>query len=333
VLDDKLNDALDLLYEIMMTTDFSVHDRIKEIIMQTEESNKQVAARSGHVLGISAAGSRYSSANAVSEMLNGYSSIQLVHSLAKDYDAYTGRIAALCDKCVKQTFVTKRLTVTISGDTSCDVSVLTDRLPEGTAAPEKTSYKLDLPASLGLSGTTQVCFAERSWNLGEIGLKFDGSMYVGANIISLCYLWNRVRVQGGAYGSGMRVTPAGGIDCYSYRDPSPDKTLTAYSEMGTFLRGLAQSGEDIEKFVISTVSGTDPLVSPRDAGSMADTRYFNGISYEEEKNNRSRMLNTTKEDLARFADVLDEFVKKSAVCVVGHTAALKECGELTVLEI
>lgn len=333
VLDDKLDDALELLHEIMMTTDFSVYDRIREIIMQIEEESKQIAARGGHMLGITAAGSHFSSANAVTEMLSGYSSIQLIHSMAKDFDAYKERIAAISEKCVKETFVRSRLVVTVSGDTACDVSALTDKLPVGTPVPEKTVYSVDLPNPLGLCGTTQVSFAERSWNLDEMGLKFDGSMYVGANIISLCYLWNRVRVQGGAYGCGLRVTPAGGLDCYSYRDPSPDKTLTAYDEMGDFLRSLAGSDEDIEKYIISTVSGTDPLASPRDYGNMADTKYFNGVSYEEEKNNRTRMLSTTKEDLARFADVLDEFAKKGAVCVVGHAAALKECGNLTVLDI
>lgn len=325
VLDDKLESALALLKDILTGTRFDMTDRIRERVMQSEEMSKQAGAQAGHVFGITAAASRYSATAAVTEALSGYTSLQSLHALAKDFDGRVEALLRMAEKAMQEIFCRRRLTVTVSGDSMCDVSSLLNALPEGETVPEKAAYAISLPARLGLRTTAQVSFAEMGYNMNVCGAEFDGSMLVASNILSLCCLWNRVRVQGGAYGCGLRVNATGSISAYSYRDPSPARTLSVYGEMAAFLREMADSGEDLEKYIISTVSNTDPLVSPREMGEIADAKYFGGVTYEDEKKYRSCMLSTKAEDLCRFAQILDKTMQEGAVCVTGHDAALQEC--------
>ena len=325
VLDDKLESALALLHEIITDTRFDLTDRIRERVMQAEEMSKQAGAQAGHIYGLVAAASRYSADAAVREVLNGSTALNTLHAFAKDFDGHIGEMIEEAQKVMKQVFCRSRLTATVSGDTPCDLSSFLEKLPLGEKVPELAAYSISLPARLGLRTTAQISFAEQSWHLDEAGKQFDGSMLVASNIISLCCLWNKVRVQGGAYGCSMRASLRGSLDTYSYRDPSPARTLNVYKEAAAFLREMVSSGEKLDKYIISTVSNTDPLSSPRETGITADLRYFGRISREEERKQRKAMLETVPSDLLRFADILDQFAANGAVCVVGHDAALKEC--------
>ena len=155
-------------------------------------------------------------------------------------------------------------------------------------------------------------------------------MWLAGSILTLDYLWNRVRVQGGAYGAGIQVERGGNIFSYSFRDPTPAKTLGADSGAAGFLRAFAERGEDMDPYIISALNELNPLLSPRDRGTLADGRYMTGYSREEAERIRWQILHADPEDLIRCAAWLETCSREGAVCVVAHQDALKECGGLTV---
>ena len=164
-------------------------------------------------------------------------------------------------------------------------------------------------------------------------MKFDGIMWLASSILTLGYLWNRIRVQGGAYGAGMQVDRSGNIFSYSFRDPTPAKTLGADRGAADFLRHHPEIEDNLDRYIISALNELNPLISARDKGSLADGRYMTGYTREEAERIRRQILNAVPEDLRKCAEWFEPFSREGAVCVVAHKDALKECAGLTVRDL
>ena len=216
-----------------------------------------------------------------------------------------------------------------------DLTSFVARFPEGTCAVDAAAFETKLPKKLGIRIPAQVSFASIGYHLQDAGIAYDGTARLLSNILSLAHLWNEVRVQGGAYGAGMRVGKSGGLFTYSFRDPTPSRSLEVYRNMGAFVKAFAQSGEDITGFIISTIAETEPLVSPAQQGRLADSDWFAGLGYAQAMAERSELLHATAADLDKWCAALDMLRENAAVCVVGYADALNSCTEenLTILDI
>ena len=181
--------------------------------------------------------------------------------------------------------------------------------------------------------SAQTGFAVRGWRLSRIGQRFSGSLWLASSILSLDYLWNRVRVQGGAYGAGLQADRSGNIFTYSYRDPTPAKTLETDAGAADFLREFAREGGNLDQYIISALNELNPLLSARDKGAVADGRYMNRITREERDRLRQEVLHATGDDLVRCADWLEAFSREGAVCAVGHGEILEACRGLEISDL
>ncbi len=332
-LEENLEAAEELMAEILLHTDFRRADRIRETVLQAEHISRQQSVMAGHLFGRLAVMSRFSAAGAAGEALRGATQLKWLHAFAKsgeaDFAAFGTRLADI----VKRAASRERMILTVAAAEEKNLEGLIALIPHGSEAPEWTDYRLEGPQRLGLRIPAQIGFACTGIAPLEAEWAYDGSMSVAANILSLDYLWNRVRVQGGAYGTGLSVGRNGGFVTYSYRDPTPAKTLKTYEELGAALREFAERGEDVEKYIISTIAEKEPLLSPRDEGDQADSMWLSGYRAEDDRTERAQILATTREKLIAAAGVLDHMADPSAVCVVAYDGALKECGKLDVRDL
>lgn len=333
VLEENLEAAIPLITEILTETKFDDTAKIKEIIMQADEMARQSASANGHSLGILAVRSHYTSSAAVDEAIGGYTLVKFLHDFAKDFDGKVAGVIALLEKVKGEVIGKAGLTVSVTSSEEVSVDALIDSLPEGTVSPETASYKTELPEKMGIKIPSQITYAVKGYNLSCLGMKMTGSLRVAANIISFSYLWNKVRVQGGAYGTGFPVSRDGSILSYSYRDPSPAKTLETYDKTADFVREFCDSGEALDKYIISAIASTEPLRTPAAMGQVADDFKFSGVTDADRLATRREMLSTDREALKGWCEALEKTSENGAVCVVGHVAALEECGDLEVLEI
>ncbi len=333
VLEDNWDKAVELLCEIMLHTRFNEPDRIREYVMQANEMGKQYGIMAGHALGIAAVQSHYTAQAAVMEAQSGYTRLCWLHDMAKNFDQKFASLAALFERIRDNSLCRARLTASITTASQVDLSGLLSALPEGAAVADTASYTSDLPMRMGIRIPAQAAFAEVGYHLSKTDAVPDGSLQIADNILSLSYLWNEVRVQGGAYGVGMRTARSGGMVCYSYRDPSPARSLKVYAGSADFLKAFCAGSEDLDKFIISAVAGTEPLRAPGERGMAADDRWFAGVTYETQKEHRRQMLTTTREKLLGWCDVLDAMNADGAVCVVAHDEALKQCENIEIFDL
>ena len=320
VMADKVALAKDLIHEILSETDFTQVEKIREMALQMAEEARQFCIGGGHVLALKAALSHYSASGAAEEALQGYTSVKACLDLAANFDDRIADYVALAQSKLAAAVCKARLVLSVTANEPIDVAPILADYPAGTAVAPTAAYTTDVPMKRGVKIPAQIGYGVLASDLGR---EWDESGRVAANILSLSYLWNVIRVQGGAYGCGLRLGPNAAA-AYSYRDPTPARSLQMYRGAADFLREFVASGERIDKFVISTIAETEPLMSPRDEGAVADGRWFSGRTEADLRQQRAQILATDGEKLLTWCPVL-EHMADGAVAVVAHEEALKAC--------
>ncbi len=324
VMADKVGLAKDLIHEILTGTDFAQTGKIREIVLQQAEHAKQYCIGAGHALAMTAAGAHYSASGAVNEVLRGYTSVKYGIDLAANFDEKIAALVALAEDKLAAAVCKARLVLSVTANEMVDVSAILADYPEGEAIAAYAAYTTNVPVKQGIRIPAQIGYASLAASIPASGMAYDGSAMVASNILSLGYLWNVIRVQGGAYGCGLRMGRYAAVS-YSFRDPSPARSLQMYRGAADFLREFVASGERIDKFVISTISDTEPLMSPRDEGARADGQWFSGMTEEILRKERAEILATDGEKLLAWCKALEYMAENGAVCVVAHDEALKAC--------
>ena len=332
-LEENRERAWTLLTEILSSTLFDDTDKMTEIFRQNELAARQRILGAGHMIGVKNALSHFSAENAVKNALDGDVAAAYIHQLAREPEKEMPGLIRLSEKLMRETICRSRLILGITSTEGILPEMLPAAFPEGTTVPGKRAYRTDTPPAMGFRIPAQIGFAARGYRLGRLGLAFEGSMWLTTSILTLGYLWNKVRVQGGAYGAGIQVDRSGNIFSYSFRDPTPAKTLDADSGAADFILAFARQGDELDQYIISALNELNPLLSPRDKGSLADGRYMSGYTRAEAEKIRMQILHTVPDDLIRSMEWLDAFAREGAVCVVAHQDALKDCTGLTIRDL
>ena len=334
VLPDNLERAEDLMTEILMRTRFEDRSLMRELITQIDDEGKRSAVSSGHRLALYEARSHWSARDAAAEAVNGYSFMQYMHRMAAATDEEIDAFCGFARKTISESINKRNVTLSATATSPADLTGLADMLPEGEAMPASASYASTLPKRMGIVLPASVSFAIQAYDMASDGLKTGGSMGVASNIVSLAHLWNVIRVQGGAYGASMSAGRTGALFCYTYRDPSPARSLEMYKTVPDFLDSFASAEDaDIDGFIISTIANTEPLLSPAAKGRAADDFYMSGFRDEDRIRFRKEMLGTKPEDLAAQKEALQNMAEKGTVCVAGPREALESCEGLEIVTL
>ena len=132
----------------------------------------------------------------------------------------------------------------------------------------------------------------------------------------------------------MNAGRTGCVFCYTYRDPSPDRSLGIYKGLPDFLDSfMSEENTDLDGFIISTIASADPLMSPTTKGRVADDFYLSGFTDEDRIRFRREMLETKVSDFAAMREVLADMAEKGTVCVAGPKSVLEACEDLEIFTL
>ncbi len=322
VLKENIAKAEELIHEILTSTDFAHADRILEIVKQQETEQQQIGMMNGHLLAFLSAQSHFSAGGAAQAAIRGISYIQWLHTLSKNFEAELPSFTALAENTLANAVCKQRMVLSFTEDGHSDAFSFLEKFPEGTKIADTCSYTTDLPKKLGIRIPAQVSYASLATSLE---IPYEGSARLLSNVLSLAYLWNEVRVKGGAYGAGMRISRGGGLFTYSYRDPNPANSLNVYRSMADCVRTLVDAGQDITGFIISTVAETEPLEDAARIGQTADADWFFGWGREQALAERKQLLSATIQELTKWCDALESLKSDAGLCIVGYADALAAC--------
>jgi len=333
-LEEYAAEAQELLAEILCNTVVSgQEDKIAEIMMQNEIGARERIVSAGHLIAVKKNLSVFSADCAVKNALDGDRVVRYIHSFAADPNKEMPSFIENAEKILQKTVCRDRLNLSVTSGNDLLPEILVSTFPKGTPAPEKSSWQEADDGTDGFRIPARIGFAARGYHLSRCNLRFNGTMWLACGILSLGYYWNKVRVQGGAYGAGIQIDRMGNLFSYSFRDPTPAKTLLADSGSADFLRDFAKTEKNFDRYIISALNELNPLLSPRDKGALADTRAFTGYTREINERIRCEILNTTPDQLAECGEWLDAFAQEGRVCIVAHEEALRQFGCVSIRDL
>ena len=318
---ERYTDIPRLVSEVLLRSKLDDTERIKTLIKQTLMYAEEAFVSGGETLALDTASACTNTAGAVEDSLSGYTAYKRMKEYAerldRDADGFISELSALAARII----VRDRLTVSVCGmDTETLAKELIASLPSGkVGAPYQ--YKPNEGRDIGYAIPGRVSYAV----IGAFSPEARGmlgALRVARHILSYEYLWNTIRVQGGAYGAGFVTRKTGEILYYSYRDPSPKKSLEYYRSAPEALRAAARGIEDLTDFIIGAVGEYDILLSPRIEAGLATDFALVGWSRDDEAEFFSDMISTDKDALLRVADLLEKIQEGAVQVVVGPESAL-----------
>ncbi len=174
---------------------------------------------------------------------------------------------------------------------------------------------------------SMVSYAASSALLPDVRKSYHGECEVLASILDFDYLWNEIRVQGGAYGCGTSISSNGSRNASSYRDPNPFHSLEVFRHQKEFIEEFLEDDVDLEPYIIGAYATTDPLVHVRQKAERKDQDYFLGFQPEDRTRFQQELLSTTKENLQKLRPVLSIEEGSYASCVIGSSEVLETLDE------
>jgi len=194
----------------------------------------------------------------------------------------------------------------------------------GDSSSRKATYQIDTTQkNEGLLTPGKVQYVVKGYNFRKLGYGYHGSLLVLRTIASMDYLWNRIRVQGGAYGSFARFSRNGNMYFCSYRDPNLIDTLSVYDAAEDYFQTFDVAQREMTKYIIGTISKIDVPLTPSMKGEVATERYFTGISHEDVQRTREEVLGTGKNDIKKYAEMVGDAMRENYFCVIGNEGKLR----------
>lgn len=329
LLTSKEEEGLRLVHEILTETDFNNPDIIKSILLQMEMQCQQAFISDGNSCAATRIKAYTTAAGAAEEYLRNYEFYKWVKENNKKIEDNISCIIEKLKALAGRLFTRDRIIISVSSDKADDTLVnMANSLPDRGENPIKEAHYKPLGIRQeGIIIPASVSFAVKGSNIYLHNASYNGSYNVLSKLLSLEYLWNEIRVQGGAYGAGFVSRRNGNVFFYSYRDPNAARSLDCYDKAADYVKSYCKEGTGLEKLIIGSISDSEPLTGPKISMKLADSNYFCGITYEDRCQTRKEMLGTSKEDLMRLCDTLKAVCDNNAICVIGGKDKLDACGE------
>mgnify|MGYP003606008588 CR=1 FL=1 len=322
-----LQETLRLVGEVAGRTVFRDHKRLKEIIRQSKANWDTALFRRGQQVVASRVLSYFSHVAKYNEtgVLTYY---QFLIDLEKKLSHSLEDVAAKLEETVRLVFTRDNLLISLTceedgyNDFQKHITLLTEGL--GTANSPIVEYDFQSEQrNEGIMTSGKVQYVAKGANFRDLGYHYHGSMKVLETILRYEYLWNRVRVQGGAYGGFAQFERTGNMVFGSYRDPNLAETVKVYDETATFLSEFDVSQREMTKYIIGTMSQLDTPLTPQMKGERLAMMYIRGISQSDIQQERDEVLSTNQDSIKQLGELVDKAMQANYLCVLGSEQKIK----------
>lgn len=325
--ESSIKESVSLVNHIMTETIFDDKNKIKETLGRLSSSVKQFLENSGHVAGMMRVNSHSSISGHITEQLEGISFYRFLTNLEENFDGQYENIVEQMENIAHKIFSRKELTVSFTGEkalfNSFKKEILTIDYPISESVKAINEYKPEISKE-AFTNSNSVVYVSKGSNLKLIGEEVSGYLSVTNSILNLEYLWEKLRVVGGAYGGGMSLSSSGNIVFYSYRDPNISTTLNTYDKVSDFIQNLELSDLALERFIIGTIAKMDRPMNARMKGNASDANHFQLISEAKRKQRRKEILTTTLNDIKTTSEIFNKLRSLESTCVIGNGRIIEE---------
>jgi Zn-dependent M16 (insulinase) family peptidase len=326
----QTEDLIEILRDIILTVRLDNRERFRQIVLEAKAREEQRLVPSGHQVINLRIRSHFSEAGWAAEQISGLSYLFFLRKLSRavdeDWPAVLGDLREMHRIIVNRNGMLVNATIDEKGWSLFRPQVVSflDRLPMSEADSAEWSPE-DRPGFEAMTMPAQVNYVGKGANLYRLGYRFHGSAHVICRFLRNSWLWDRVRVQGGAYGAFCLFDRLSGtVTFVSYRDPNILKTIDVFDQSAEFLKGLELGRDELTKGIIGSIGDMDAYQLPDARGFTSMARVIAGETDDDLQRIREEILGTKAEDFRAFADVLDYVRNNGLIKVLGSQEAIQE---------
>ena len=330
VLYEKLDFAFGILAEILTRSKFDDAKRLGEILAENKSRARMRLEGASHSAAVARATSYFSPAAAFNDVTGGIGYYHFLEKICGDAQKpeAMARLLEKLREVSRRLFVRNRLLLGFTADEEgygkmpAVLSRLTGSLPEGDGKEYPFVFAPHC-ANEGFKTSSQVNYVARCGSFGGSGLPYTGALKILKILLNYDYLWQNLRVQGGAYGcmSGFGRLKEGYL--VSYRDPNVKETDQVYQQIPEYLRQFAADERDMTKYVIGAISELDVPLTPSIKGARSLSAYLSGVTDEMLAKEREEILRAGQEDIRRLAPIVEALLDTGSLCVIGNEEKVK----------
>ncbi len=331
-LQDRVPDMLDILREILFSVHLDNKERFRQLVLEEKAGMEQALIPSGHrVVGMRLK-ARYSEADWAQEHMSGVSYLLFLRHLIEKIDKKWNLVLRDLHQIKELLLQRKALLLNLTAEQK----LLTQYLAavDGFLAPfpdpdiSRSKWKWSCaPGNEAMYIPAMVNYVGRAVDLESAGYRFDGAAMAAARFLRASWLWDKIRVQGGAYGAFGSYDHFCNVMAFSsYRDPNILETLQAFQESGRYLAREELDPDEVEKAVIGAIGEMDSYQLPDAKGLSSMVRYLTRITDEYRQSIRDQVLDAWAEDFRDFGMSLDKALKQGqgVICILGAQEQIEQ---------
>lgn len=331
----KMDVLFSMMLEILTESKLEDEKRLKEILAMLKSRLQMSFQSSGHTTAALRAQSYASQISKFKDDTDGIGFYEAVKEIEEHFEEHKEELKSHLKKLAAQLFCAENMMVSLtSGKEGTEAAVRGIRLlkdglfTQETADNGRRCVLHCRKRNEGFKTSSKVQYVARVGNFVDNGAQYSGALQILKVLLSYGYLWQNIRVKGGAYGCMCNFNRIGEGYLISYRDPNLEKTLEVYESVVDYLREFDVSERDMNQYIIGTISNMDRPMTPAAKGDRSMNLYMNHISEEMIRSERMEVLDAGPKEIRKLADVVEAALKADQLCVIGSEEKIEACKEL-----
>ena len=333
VLEKNLDKALELMEQMLLSSDFTDTKRLGELVAQIKARLQANLSSSGHLVAAMRSMSSFSRYALYQDELKGVAFYRSICRIEKELSESPKNVSDKLAAIAKKLFARNRMLISFTGNNEAygNAKPSLEKVITGFNKMSAVGNQAEVhfnTAKEAFIDASQIQYVAKTGDFICEGYEYTGALRLLRIILSYDYLWINVRVKGGAYGCMNTFLRSGESYFVSYRDPNLSDTLDVYDRIPEYIKSFSPDERDMTKYIIGTFSALDTPMNPEAKGSRSLSAYLEGITYEQIQKERNEILNAQPEDIRRLADLVKAVLKKDSICVIGNENMIKESAGL-----
>ena len=333
VLEKNLDKALELMEQMLLSSDFTDTKRLGELVAQIKARLQANLSSSGHLVAAMRSMSSFSRYALYQDELKGIAFYRSICRIEKELSESPVSVSDKLAAIAKKLFARNRMLISFTGNNEAygNAKPSLEKVIAGFNKMSTVGNQAEVhfnTAKEAFIDASQIQYVAKTGDFICEGYEYTGALRLLRIILSYDYLWINVRVKGGAYGCMNTFLRSGESYFVSYRDPNLSDTLDVYDRIPEYIKSFSPDERDMTKYIIGTFSALDTPMNPEAKGSRSLSAYLEGITYEQIQKERNEILNAQPEDIRRLADLVEAVLKKDSICVIGNENMIKESAGL-----
>lgn len=333
VLEKNLDKALELMEQMLLSSDFTDTKRLGELVAQIKARLQANLSSSGHLVAAMRSMSSFSRYALYQDELKGVAFYRSICRIEKELSESPKNVSDKLAAIARKLFARNRMLISFTGNNEAygNAKPSLEKVIAGFNKMSAVGNQAEVhfnTAKEAFIDASQIQYVAKTGDFICEGYEYTGALRLLRIILSYDYLWINVRVKGGAYGCMNTFLRSGESYFVSYRDPNLSDTLDVYDRIPEYIKSFSPDERDMTKYIIGTFSALDTPMNPEAKGSRSLSAYLEGITYEQIQKERNEILNAQPEDIRRLADLVEAVLKKDSICVIGNENMIKESAGL-----